>query len=324
MPNPRPLRIHIGPLPYVELVSALSALAEGLPLPFRDQLQLHPKAQAFLEELRHFRVKGMEFLEFALLLEDLARPRTLLQTLQAIHRLPDPVFAHTLFGEELGQDVVEVLLGHFGKLDFLLSRDLKHAPISHRELTAVFGNLKAFRQGFRSAARALAPFITLERERYAPAMARIQGLLRDRTPLEAAQALMGKTFKRVSDYTDFWFVPARHYRRKTMRTFSERILLVTCPLEDAPQGFGHADLVRFLKALGDDNRLAIARRLAERPHTGKELAQELSLTTATITHHLDQLRVSGLLHEERDGNAKYVSLNRTAYQAFLRALAFPD
>lgn len=321
MSPPIPPTIHIGSLPFIELVSALNALVENQRAPFRGKPDLSPEGEAFIQDLAHFRLRGLEFFEFALLLETPARPKTLAQMIQAIHRLPDPVFVQTLFGGDLSEEVVDVLLSHFGKLDFLLSRDLKQASITHRELDIVFRNLKAFRRGFELAAKALTPFIAIERERYAPAIGQVKALLADRTPLEVSQTLMGKTFKRVSAYTDYWFVPAFHYHRKTMRIFSSRILLTVFSLETRTMELSHPDLVKFLKALGDDTRLAIARRLAERPHTGKELALELALTTATITHHLDQLRACGLLHEERDGTSKYVSLNRTVYQDFLRAMA---
>lgn len=53
-----------------------------------------------------------------------------------------------------------------------------------------------------------------------------------------------------------------------------------------------------LKALADETRLRILTLLAERPRYGRELARELSLTPATISHHMARLRTAGLTRTE--------------------------
>ncbi|MEO3947337.1 metalloregulator ArsR/SmtB family transcription factor [Gorillibacterium sp. CAU 1737] len=69
-------------------------------------------------------------------------------------------------------------------------------------------------------------------------------------------------------------------------------------------------LVSFHKALSDPTRLRILRLVSEKSLSGQELAARLGVTPPTITHHLVKLREAGLLHEWRDKNTVYVSLNR--------------
>jgi DNA-binding transcriptional ArsR family regulator len=54
-------------------------------------------------------------------------------------------------------------------------------------------------------------------------------------------------------------------------------------------------LVQFYKALGDERRLAILRRLAEGPAALTDLAEHLDLAKSTVHHHMRQLRTAGLV-----------------------------
>ncbi|MEN4010790.1 MAG: metalloregulator ArsR/SmtB family transcription factor [Bellilinea sp.] len=55
-------------------------------------------------------------------------------------------------------------------------------------------------------------------------------------------------------------------------------------------------LVETFKALGDPTRLRILRFLAQQPHTPAALAQRLRLRPPTVVHHLNILRLAGLVH----------------------------
>lgn len=59
------------------------------------------------------------------------------------------------------------------------------------------------------------------------------------------------------------------------------------------------ELAEFLKVLGDPTRMDILRLLCGRPSFGKEIAERLHLTTATVSRHLDQLKAVGLVREDR-------------------------
>ena len=53
--------------------------------------------------------------------------------------------------------------------------------------------------------------------------------------------------------------------------------------------------VTFFKALGDENRLKIVGLLAHKPHSVEELAANLGITSATVSHHLHRLQQAGLV-----------------------------
>ncbi len=78
------------------------------------------------------------------------------------------------------------------------------------------------------------------------------------------------------------------------------------------------EMVEFFKALAEPTRLRIVGRIASESCCGQELAAELKLSPATVTHHLGTLRKAGLLLEERRAPYTYFSLNMKKLQEVLR------
>jgi DNA-binding transcriptional ArsR family regulator len=70
--------------------------------------------------------------------------------------------------------------------------------------------------------------------------------------------------------------------------------------EDLPR-IPSDDLVRVLRALGDDTRLRTLRLVAERPRSTQELAQLVHLSEAATSKHLRTLADAGLVRGRREG-----------------------
>ncbi|MGU3472911.1 metalloregulator ArsR/SmtB family transcription factor [Paenibacillus sp. D51F] len=68
-------------------------------------------------------------------------------------------------------------------------------------------------------------------------------------------------------------------------------------------------VVAYHKALADPTRIRMLILLAEGELNGQALAEKLSLTPATITHHAAKLREASLINERRDKNTIYFTLN---------------
>ena len=93
------------------------------------------------------------------------------------------------------------------------------------------------------------------------------------------------------------------------------------PGEAVPEG-----LMRALKALSDPTRLRILRYLEEEPHTPSQLARKLRLRAPTVTHHLAELRLAGLVQISIKGETRlyaprkgYLEQLFQAFEQFLRA-----
>jgi DNA-binding transcriptional ArsR family regulator len=71
-----------------------------------------------------------------------------------------------------------------------------------------------------------------------------------------------------------------------------------------------ADVVRILRACGDDVRLRALRWIAERPRSTQELAPLVGITEPALSKHLVQLRDAGVLEPRRDGRYVLYHLRR--------------
>ncbi|MFP4268495.1 MAG: ArsR/SmtB family transcription factor [Spirochaetaceae bacterium] len=77
----------------------------------------------------------------------------------------------------------------------------------------------------------------------------------------------------------------------------------------------------FLKALADPKRTAIMRLLKRRQWYGKELADHFSLTTATMSYHLEKLLSSRLIQfETAEKNRILYSINRKGMEEMLQLM----
>ncbi|OPJ63095.1 transcriptional repressor SdpR [Clostridium oryzae] len=70
------------------------------------------------------------------------------------------------------------------------------------------------------------------------------------------------------------------------------------------------DLLKLMKALSDETRLKIIRRLHESRASTQSLAKDLKLTEACISKHLKILYDTELVYKERVGNYIYYYLNK--------------
>lgn len=77
------------------------------------------------------------------------------------------------------------------------------------------------------------------------------------------------------------------------------------------------DIVNIGKLLSDKSKVDILEYASKRPCYGKELANELQLSTATISYHVNALLKERLLKAEVSANKVYYSLNRDTLGAYL-------
>ncbi len=75
------------------------------------------------------------------------------------------------------------------------------------------------------------------------------------------------------------------------------------------------------QAMADKTRREILDLLHSRPHTAGEIADQFSLSAATVSHHLSVLRESGLVTSDRRAQTIIYSLNAPVLRRALTALA---
>ncbi|MCD7892983.1 MAG: autorepressor SdpR family transcription factor [Erysipelotrichaceae bacterium] len=70
----------------------------------------------------------------------------------------------------------------------------------------------------------------------------------------------------------------------------------------------------IFKALSDPTRRAILELLKEGDMNAGEIAEHFQMTKPSISHHLNILKSSGLISDERHGQTIVYSLNMTVFQ----------
>jgi DNA-binding transcriptional ArsR family regulator len=89
-----------------------------------------------------------------------------------------------------------------------------------------------------------------------------------------------------------------------------RVFCYPLPLEGGGDGPNPAELARLYKALGDEGRLRLLKRLSAGPLSLAAAAQELGVAKSTAHHHLALLRHAGCVVMRDDGDDKLYSLRR--------------
>lgn len=149
-------------------------------------------------------------------------------------------------------------------------------------------------------------FFSEEEERIQPALELGLAHARARAGSLAIPALLEELSQgvRFGDFLDvpqlvlvpsFWSAPIVFYDR--INPHANLLLFGSRPDEFAliPGGVIPEMLVNGLKALADPTRLRILRNLSDELQSATQLARSLRLRTPTVTHHLFELRLAGLV-----------------------------
>ncbi|MBO4910623.1 MAG: winged helix-turn-helix transcriptional regulator [Lachnospiraceae bacterium] len=79
---------------------------------------------------------------------------------------------------------------------------------------------------------------------------------------------------------------------------------------------GYREDARKIKALADENRLAIMMSLQQKEKCACYLLEELNISQSTLSHHMKLLCDSGLVDYRKDGKWMHYSLSEEGVKAF--------
>ncbi len=147
--------------------------------------------------------------------------------------------------------------------------------------------------------------------------------LEHRHPLSYSQSLMGKSFYNIADWSEYEFLYSYMLYPYKLRLMDQtrNIMMLSLYDRDKTDEEQLNEIKHGVKLISDPTRLSILRMIYANPMFGKEIAETLSLTTATVSHHLDVLRKEGLIHIERDKNTKYYSTNQRQFDKLITLLS---
>lgn len=222
---------------------------------------------------------------------------------------------------------------------------LRRAMTDDEALDEVYGwvaehctSFLAFSAFVRQSRRFLTEFFSLAAEMQTPALLdaldkqtskidRLQQTVCDGASgdlLELSQELMGKTFRNRGPYEEFVFLPSYLIPMRACRYFDtegehkRQILFLSLRTSRRDR----EDTIKALKAIADPTRYQILTILAqEGPMRGLDIAKRVSIATSTVSHHMEQMKESGLITEEPVKNSKYYGLSKKSAKALLAEIA---
>jgi DNA-binding transcriptional ArsR family regulator len=112
-----------------------------------------------------------------------------------------------------------------------------------------------------------------------------------------------------------WLVVGRRADAEVLTTVVAEEFLILPPEAPSPA------LLRLVKALADENRLTLLRRLSSGPISLTEATAELDVAKATAHHHLSILRQAGLVVIGGEGRGSRYALRQDPPTVAARALA---
>ncbi|WP_124065932.1 ArsR family transcriptional regulator [Clostridium sp. E02] len=90
-----------------------------------------------------------------------------------------------------------------------------------------------------------------------------------------------------------------------------------CEFRATKKRLTNEELYNGLKLLSDPSKFEILRFIRDKKAYGQEIATELKLTTATISHHMSSLMIMGLINIEKVDNKVYYQMNKEATRNLL-------
>jgi len=91
-------------------------------------------------------------------------------------------------------------------------------------------------------------------------------------------------------------------------------------VQNAPNKSETEKYLAVLKNISDGTRFEILKKLVERDYYGLELANNLGLTKATISHHMSFLLFSGIVRVERKNRKSYCSIDKEVIRKTIQFL----
>lgn len=312
-------RVRVLSSETVELVCAMQLLADIKHHQFAKDWanniysRLSEKSLTLLRGISNLRMQGLELLEFILeerIFDDVEK------FINKLSASENDDFISKITGEELDFDEIKKIRENEKYLSvieeekpwlvrgsFNIIKDLFNKT---EELKADLAEL--LQEIYSSEFKEKIKEISIE---YHMEIDKLNQKLMKKKPLDAAQEIMGKKFVRVFNFKEYFFIPSYFISPHNIRTFNQRAQMLVYDFRNYMKSKNELSgkLSANLKVLSDKTRLEILRLLISNSNYGKNIASRLDLTTATISHHLEQLKSVNLVTEDREKNFKIFSAN---------------
>ncbi|WP_010098791.1 ArsR/SmtB family transcription factor [Ornithinibacillus scapharcae] len=284
-------------------------------------LELSKEAKQFIQEWQE--KTDWDFMEILNFLLPFPYFHHINQFLDVISSLSHTEYLYHFLWEDVPSNQIEAMVDSPASIDTFDTHILWETKEKKEFIVWLFTNIKVIRKKIAkilievSQAKILHESMDQNLAMFETSIQEIKSLKME--PLNKAQYVMGKTFRRTSLYKMYYFIPSYFFTPHRIRLFNSDVCFVIygCGETLSDTRDTSVELEVKFKALADRNRLMILHLLSGRKEYGAKLAEFLGITTATVSHHLEILKKAGFIKEEKVGNIKYFSCNKVYTDEFL-------
>lgn len=313
--------------PVVESMAMLFCLANqdaNFSSPNIDKLQQTYGTHPVIEKLRQFPERSM-YLFYNLLLPIPSIASVAVFT-SKLKQLKNDYFLYYLWSEEIPLETVQLLLEKPSSIWTVEATYYWQTDADRQFLEEMVLTVDDFKQSLAEIILSVATNEAFQLELASKetvienAMKTVKELSLE--PLQRAQYVMGKTFRRVSPYKVYYFIPSYFLSPKRIRIFNDTscFIIYGCATPISDNREKSEVLSKQLKALADPTRLLLLSMIATNKEYGAKLAEYLGITTATVSHHIETLKKAGLVNEEKIGTIKYFTADKEQVNQMFRSL----
>jgi DNA-binding transcriptional ArsR family regulator len=303
----------------IELVAAIHYLSDRSHHSFSEKLansmqgRLTPNSVKMLKILSCMRLQGLELFEFIVkerAFDDVEYLRN------RISKHEDVDFIYNLLGEVLSHDTIRLAMRNRQELHKLLSEKPELMKDNIKGFEYLFFNTKSFRADIVNLLKEMNNSLLHNKldslkEDYSRVIKKTEEIIGDRNPIDVAQEIMDRQFKRFFDFKYYYFIPSYFISPHKLRVFCEESQMVVFALgqENTAANEMGDKAAALYKVMSDRTRMEILKAIIAGPTYGKQMAENLNLTTATISHHVEVLKSINFIAEKRKKNIKYFEAN---------------
>jgi DNA-binding transcriptional ArsR family regulator len=315
--------VDVIPSKLAEMMAVIQLLANRKQYAFENEFaealygRLTDGSKAFVDSLEGLRFPGVEFFGFFMQERNFHDFDRFIKSIEA-YSLSD--FLYYAFDRDASREQVEAVLhGKMELSDFISAFCCHLWKGNEGPLKALLFDTENYRgkllklageiyrdAGFEKATENLA-------YAYRQATEDIRRRLQKLPPMELAMEIKGKSRAPDRFYRQYYFIPSYFMNEFNVTAWDEDkgifILFYNIKTSEKVDMEEIDGILSILKSLSDRTRLQILQSLRKKPSYGKKLAEELKLSTASISRQLDQLRSMNLITEEKSDGFKYFRLN---------------
>lgn len=245
---------------------------------------------------------------------------------EKLRLLPDDEFMYEVWSGWVDFPIVQAILKD-PSLVFTFEDNLyMHTEESRQQIYDLLQDVQAFKEALADYIYAIASHESFQRyfESNKPLLQKVLSEVEalELEPLQRAQFVMGKTFRRVSPYKMYYYIPTAVFDTLRIRIFDDNVCIImfaaAAPVIDKRERV--AQLAKQLKVIADPTRLQLLSMISVQKEYGARLAEFLGITTATVSHHIETLKKVGLIKEEKIGAIKYFSTDKEHLKKLINEL----